>query len=92
MPTKHRRISVVVDDELEEALYQASKHVDGKKPATLVHDLAIRGAEAIREEARNSPEARQRRREFLARFHELVDLDVLARVDELAWGYSYEDE
>jgi hypothetical protein len=53
--------------------------------ATLVHDLAIRGSQVIVEE-------RSRRAEQLAWVAQSTttdvpwDVDVLARIDELAWG------
>lgn len=59
MPTKHRRIAVTRDDELEGALRRAAPVLGEDKPAaTLVRELALRGAEAVAEE---SPEDELRR-------------------------------
>jgi hypothetical protein len=86
MPTSKRRIPVVQDEALAEALAVASPFYAGRSTAGLVHDLAIKGAQAVQEE-----EVEKRRRlEALVAFsteqQPLIDWDVLGRVDELAWG------
>ncbi len=90
MPTKHPRIAVTRDAELDEALESVAPFVGPVRPARLVHDLAIRGAEALVEDEAPRREALAR----LARLREtdLVDWDVLARIDREAWGYEFEDE
>jgi hypothetical protein len=53
MPTQHRRIAVTEDPELASALRAVAPLVDADtKPARLVRDLALRGAEALLEERR----------------------------------------
>jgi len=47
MPTKHRRIAVVEDPELKEALTRASERFPGSSSAGLVRKLAILGAETL---------------------------------------------
>jgi len=87
MPTKHERIGVVKDAALSQALDSVVPFIGSTTPAaTVVHDLAIRGAQALRDEAT--------RRDALLR--ELAawstgedppwDVEVLARVDDLTAG------
>lgn len=50
MGTTHRRIAVVRDQELDAALRRAARQLGEDKPAaTLVRELALRGAETIAE-------------------------------------------
>lgn len=71
MPTKHRRISVTVDPSLSEAVERARRCAaenGGEREiadATLIHDLAIRGAGVLEEEE-------ERRRRLIA---DLADPD-----------------
>ena len=52
MPTKHERIGVVKDEALQQALESVASIVGVTTPAaTVVHDLAIRGARAIQDDA-----------------------------------------
>lgn len=87
MPTKHERIGVVKDDALTEALESVTSIVDVATPAaTLVHDLAIRGARALRDDRDGRNELL---RELAARSTSddpPWDRDVLARIDELSAG------
>jgi hypothetical protein len=86
MATRFVRIPVTKDPSLAEALDRV-KLLEGDKPtATLVHDLAIRGADAILQEHRE-------RKELLAWVAQATTApespwgeEVLARIDELAWG------
>jgi hypothetical protein len=86
VPTKHERIAVTKDEELAEALDRVAGLVPADVPQSkLVHDLAVRGAESLRDE-------QERRRELLDEFADRLasgdppwDPAVLARVDELAW-------
>ncbi len=85
MPTKHARIGVVKDEALQEALESVASIVGTTTPAaTVVHDLAIRGARAIQDDA-------ARRDEFLRDLAAWStgdappwDRDVLARIDEIS--------
>ena len=87
MATRFDRIPVTKDLALAAALDRVTPLMGAGKPtATLVHDLAIRGAEAFVEE-------QDRRSEQLAWVAEVTtspetpwDLEVLERIDELAWG------
>lgn len=94
MPTKHSRIPVTCDDELSAALSDAARIMGSHVPrARLVHDLAVRGARAVIEEA----EERAATLEELARRSTdpaapLFDPEVLRRVDEEAWGYKPDEE
>jgi hypothetical protein len=91
MATRFDRIAVTKDPALAAALDRATPFVGAGKPAgTLVHDLAIRGADALVEEQR-------RRTEQLAWVAEATtspqtpwDPEVLERIDELAWGVTPE--
>ncbi|MEX1358305.1 MAG: hypothetical protein WD981_06745 [Gaiellaceae bacterium] len=86
MPTKHPRIAVTVDEELEEALSRVEA-LDGRDVprARLVRELALRGAEEV-------VGADADRREKLRRLAELstqpdwLDREYLKRVREEAWG------
>lgn len=92
MPTKHERIAVTKGPELTEALQRVAGVVDpGTKTATLVHDLAVLGAEALIAERRDRQEAIGR---LIARSiaeDPGFDLDVLARADSEAWRTPADD-
>jgi hypothetical protein len=89
MATRFDRIPVTKDPALAEALDRARPLIGVDKPtARLVHDLAIKGADAVVEE-------RRRRAEQLAWVAEVTtapqtpwDCEVLERIDELAWGIT----
>ena len=89
MATRFGRIAVTKDPALAAALDRATPLVGAGKPAaTLVHDLAIRGAEALVEEER-------RRTQQLAWVAEVTtspqtpwDPELVERIDELAWGVT----
>ncbi|HYM45632.1 MAG TPA: hypothetical protein VES65_05660 [Solirubrobacteraceae bacterium] len=91
MPTRFDRIAVTKDPALTEALDRVTPLLGADRPAaTLVHDLAIRGADAVVQE-------RHRRREQLAWVAQATtstetpwDPEVLERIDELAWGIPRE--
>lgn len=83
VPTKHPRIAVTKDEELGDALARVESLFDGTPTATIVHDLAVKGAEAMLAEER-------RRREAIERLIEWstgpdMDRETLMRIDELAW-------
>ena len=83
VPTKHPRIAVVNDPRLAEAIERVRPLYGAAPNAKIVHDLAIEGAAAF-------AEREGRRRAALERLastnlSDLVDMDVLARVEELAW-------
>jgi hypothetical protein len=87
MPTRHDRIPVTKDPELAAALERVASLVPaGVKPATLVHDLAVRGADALLAERRHDEAAVEA---LIARStgdDPGYDRDLLADVDREAWG------
>ena len=86
MPTSHDRIAVTKDPELAAALDSVAAIVpSGSKPATVVHDLAIRGAEALLEQHRADPAVIEWLIEQTTGEDLGFDPDVLADLDRLAW-------
>jgi hypothetical protein len=86
MPTKHERIAVVRDGDLHSALERIAPLVaPGTRPATLVHDLAIRGAEALLAEHDRRQAALRDLADRSVQPDPGFDREVLARIDELAW-------
>lgn len=92
MPSKYPRIAVTKDPQLGAALDRVAPLLGrSQKPATVVHDLAIRGAEQVLKEHRRRREtlealsARSTRRDGL-------DRELLARLDDEAWGIPAPDE
>ena len=86
MPTHWKRIAVTQDPELAEALKRVAPFYPDVAPARLVHDLAVKGAEAVEEERRQSEEAIERLIALSTDPNGPIDREVLARIDELAWG------
>jgi len=81
MPSKHPRIAVTVDSELREALARVRAAMGAREAdATLVRRLAVEGAEAELEAARNRRGAAEAL--FEAMEGEQFDLD-LAAIDRL---------
>jgi len=86
MPTKHERIPVTKDDELGAALQRVAPLVDpGTKTATLVRELALRGAESLIAEHREGEEAIERLVARSAAEDPGFDREVLAAADIEAW-------
>lgn len=87
VPTRFARIPITKDLALADALERVAPLVEpGQPAATLVHDLAIRGAEALLVEHGQNTEAIER---MIARSTSTdpgFDVDVAQRIDELAWG------
>lgn len=86
MPTAKRRIPVVEDDALAEAMAVAAPYYPGRSAAGLVHDLAVKGAQVIIDEGTRKHQRLEALVDFSTERRPLVDWDVLGRVDELAWG------
>lgn len=89
MATRFDRIPVTKDPALAAALDRVTPLIGtGRPTATLVHDLAIRGADALVEEQRD----RARRLAWVAEVttsgEPPWDPEVMERIDELAWGIS----
>jgi hypothetical protein len=87
VPTRFTRIPVTKDLALAEALDRVAPLVEPNQPAaTLVHDLAIRGAEELFAERGRQAEAIERLIERSTSTDPGFDVEVAQRVDELAWG------
>lgn len=85
VPTRHPRISVTNDPSLDEAITRARLWMNGAPDATIVHDLAIRGAEAMAQDEGLRREALERLAEWATDPDSSMDRETLLRVDELAW-------
>jgi hypothetical protein len=87
MPTRYDRIGVIKDDALIDALASVRAIVGESTPAaTVVHDLALRGAQALQDDT-------ARRQDLLNDLAKLStsdappwDPDVLAQIDSLTAG------
>jgi hypothetical protein len=78
---------VTKDLALAEALALVAPFIEPKQPAaSLVHDLAIRGAEALLAEHQHDTAAIERLIEHSTSADPGFDVDVAQRIDELAWG------
>jgi len=86
MPTPWKRIAVTQDPELSEALDRVAPYYPAVAPARLVHDLAVKGADAIIHEREQNDAAIEKLVAFSTERRDLIDWDVLERIDELAWG------
>lgn len=92
MPTRYPRIPVTKDSKLTAALEGVAPLVGRDvKTASLVHDLAILGAERLREQHERRAQAIQSLiRKSTGR--EGLEWDLLGRVDQEAWGVPPEAE
>jgi hypothetical protein len=87
MPTRFARIPVTKDPALAEALNRVAPLVEPARPtASLVHDLAIRGAEAMLADRQLDADGIERLIEHSTSSDPGFDVDVAQRIDELAWG------
>jgi hypothetical protein len=87
VPTAHDRIPVTKDPALAEALDRAGALVKpGTPTARLVHDLAIRGAQALVEDHQRDAEAIERLVRRSTSTDPGYDRDVLADMERLGWG------
>ena len=86
LPTKHQRIPVTNDPELAEAIARVERYFPGVRTARVVHDLAVKGAETVARERADHEAAIERLVGFSTGRRDLIDWDVLERIDELAWG------
>jgi hypothetical protein len=92
VPTKHQRIPVTNDPELAEALARVAHLYAGQPASRVVRELAIRGAEAVEAAETRRAEAMEWLIRVTTRREDVLDWDVLDRVDELAWGYPPDDD
>jgi hypothetical protein len=77
---------VTKDQALAEALERVAPFVEAEQPAaSLVHDLAIRGAEAMLAEHQSDADAIECLIEHSTSVDPGFDVDVAQRIDELAW-------
>lgn len=86
MPTRYQRIPVTNDPELADALARVARFYVDAPAARVVRDLAIRGAEALEREEDERHAAIESLVAFSTQRTDLVDWQVLERIDELAWG------
>lgn len=88
MPTKHERISVVKDPELAEAIAAARREpgAEQRPAATILRDLALQGAAAQRAEEVHAQKMRLELDDMVRSGNPPWDPEVLANIDELAWG------
>jgi hypothetical protein len=90
--TRFDRIPVTKDPALAAALDRVTPLIGADKPtATLVHDLAIRGADALVEEKQDRARQLAWVAEVTTSPHVLWDPEVMERIDELAWGIPPDD-
>jgi len=85
MPTNWKRVNVTNDPELRDALQRVAPYFRGAPAARVVHDLAVRGAEAVVREHQERDAAIERLVAFSTGRDAAIDWDVLERIDELAW-------
>lgn len=85
VPTRHRRISVTNDPSLDEAITRARIWMNGAPDATIVHDLAIRGAEAMAQDEELRREALERLARLATDPDSDLDREALLNVRRTAW-------
>ena len=86
MPTRHRRVPVTLDEELAGALERVEAIRGRTAPRSrLLRDLALRGAEAVVDEAAERQRTLAALAELSTTSDALFDRDVLLRLDEEAW-------
>jgi hypothetical protein len=87
LPTRHDRIPVTKDPELAAALERVAPLVPpGVKPATLVRDLALRGADALIAEHQADAAAVERLIARSTAEDPGYDRELLGAIDREAWG------
>lgn len=89
MPTKHERISVVKDPELAEAIAAARREPGAERRPAATQGAAVQRAEEAHARRLILRDLALRRRalaEMVQSGNPPWDPDVLANVDELAWG------
>lgn len=92
MPTKHARIAVTRDPELDAVLERVRSVLGQRRTATLVRDLAIRGAEMVLAEAENRAEGLRQLAEWSTTRTGPIDWDVLDRVRTEGWRTGPDEE
>lgn len=85
MPTTHPRIQVTKDEDLDAWLAKAAPFQGNPREATLVHDLAILGAQKVVEDNQAKDDAIEALIEMSTQ-PDQVDWQVLDDIDNRAWG------
>jgi len=85
MPTRHRRISVTNDPELDEAITLARPLLNGAPDATIVRELAIRGAQALTADSVSRRDALEELGRWSTDPRSSMDREALRDVRDLAW-------
>lgn len=83
MPTKHPRINVTKDTALAAALARVRPVIGDVPEATIVRDLAIRGAEALVEDETARAEAIEAL--VVWSTGDAIDRETLLTIDTAAW-------
>jgi hypothetical protein len=86
MPTKHSRIGVVEDPELHEAIEKVAPYFTGAARATIVHDLAVKGAELLLEQRARDANAIEALVKASTTRDGSIEWSVLDDIDRRAWG------
>lgn len=73
------------DPDLAEVLARARLWMNGAPDATIVHDLEIRGAEAMAQDEALRQDALDRLARWATDPDSSMDRETLMRIDELAW-------
>jgi hypothetical protein len=88
MPTKLPRIAVVPDTELDQALASIRELIGSDRPAAAqVHDLAVKGAEALIADAEHRRRLRLELNDMAISEQPPWDREVLREIDRLGWGH-----
>lgn len=85
MPTKHQRIAVLKDDELTQALERVASLYPGVSTSRIVHDMAIRGAEAAVADETRRREALESLIAWSTDPNSDMDREALLNVRRVAW-------
>lgn len=89
MPTKLPRIAVVRDAALEQALASVRELTGSDRPAAAqVHDLAVKGAEALIADAEHRRRLRLELNDMAISEDPPWDREVLRDIDRLGWGHT----
>jgi hypothetical protein len=89
MPTKLPRIAVVRDAALDQALASVRELIGSDRPAAAqVHDLAVKGAEALIADAEHRRRLRLELNDMAASEDPPWDREVLRDIDRLGWGHT----
>lgn len=85
VPTIHKRIAVLADPELMAALERVRPLFPGRPLSSIVHDLAVRGADQVAASHEGRARAIATLKAFSAAPADYVDLDVIRDVRDRAW-------